>query len=113
MDKVVLPPRAKLANYFLLGYLVINAVVIAYVALYNPFVALFFPVQLALAAGVFFRVPIVYLVLMGVSFISLVLSLHSGNLLEAAFAAVVLWLAFYIRSNLYFLRDEAVSAPGG
>ncbi len=113
MYKAVLPPRARLANHLLFAYLIINALVIAFVAISNPFFILFLPIQAAIAAGVFFRLPAAYLVLMGVSFIGLVLSLHGARLIEAAVCALLLWLAFYIRSNLYVrVSDDAGEGKG-
>ncbi len=55
MYKPVLPPRARLANHLLFAYLIINALVIAFVAISNPFFILFLLIQAAIAAGVFFQ----------------------------------------------------------
>lgn len=109
MNKYVLPPRVKLANNLLLFYLVLSALVSAYVAIISPLYIVLLMVQAGMAVAVFFKWPMAYLVLMCFSFCTLVLSLHGARLIESGFSVLMLWLAFYIRSNLYLRRADAAA----
>lgn len=57
MHKYVLPPRVKLANNLLLFYLVLSALVSAYVAIISPLYIVVLLVRAGRAVAVFFKWP--------------------------------------------------------
>ena len=105
MKKFVLPPRANLANMILLFLLATSALMSLYMAISTPVFGISFVISLLLVAGVSLKRPVAYIVIMLASFIGVALALKNANLAGATIDAACVALAFYIRSNLYFLRE--------
>ncbi len=105
MNKFVLSPRANLANMILLFLLAISALMSLYMAFSTPVFGISFVISLLLIAGVFLKHPVAYIVIMVSSFIGVALALKNASLADAAIDAACVALAFYIRSNLYFLKE--------
>ena len=113
MKKFVLSPRANFANNILLFLLGTSALMSLYMAVSTPVFGISFLISFALAIGVFIKHPVAYSIIMIASFIGMALALKNASLIDAAIDATCIALAFYIRSNLYYLReplDEASQA---
>lgn len=104
MDRYALPPLARVINTILLALQAISSLLWATMALAYPLLALPALLSAAIAAGLWFKHPAVYAAVMIAAFISITVSLKTGDIVFACSSALSALMALYIRLNLYELK---------
>jgi hypothetical protein len=107
MDKYILPPRADLANKVLVAFHLLAAAALLFLAeRLSAGVVAQAALSLAVAVALLMRHPLVYGVVMVVSCLGIVASLHGYRMGPLAAALAQLLLAVYIRKHVLVLKAD-------